>query len=576
MVFLLQNASPQYVENLCFVLESLMKHPGATGEHVCEQLIHSRRIRILYNLLSSGNRTKVSCGLILMTCVADHGAPYVTRILKHFDFSLNALKVVGVPPKVSGGKMMNAADDEGDGMYARRLWDSEDLSKRPTRVAFVQFFKSMVSNCDELRLPLLLSMKYFASNVMHYISRDPYDAQMMVLSLVKTFILEQPSDVLTPPTKAAVFSEKFIGQLVAIMQRSGDDNGADEVAHEASLLLTKILTDTSLGVADGKTSLQECLFYENLSAAKSYKRRVLKCLLGIKPGPSHRIFLLLQHVFESDPLVAMLYLSEMPLDIEPRETSSFAANSAITIIALDSVITGLNQITSVDLFERQVLLANWKAVMSSKISKASLSKGIQHSAPFVAHASALMFERILESLNRVLGFLERADEMERIDSIADKLRQVARKHVPDIQLVVAYHSKVCDDQSDNPQRSMRRSGSLNLLRAWIRAFPESLAESNVQIDKLVPDNIGVLHPQNQKEYIQLMNTASQYSKTSALSPKFESVLKRLSEIRVGKGDPEGVSSLCHQWLVEQLYSTRIFCQGTSGALVWLDNLPAYV
>ncbi|KAI8101441.1 hypothetical protein M9435_001547 [Picochlorum sp. BPE23] len=547
---LVKNASPQYVENLCFVLESLMKHPGTTGE------------------------TKVSCGLILMSCIADHGARFVTRILKQFDFSLNALKVVGVPPKVSGGKMMNAADDEGDGLYARRLWDSDDLSKRPTRVAFVQFFKSMVSNCDELRLPLLLSMKYFASNAMHYISRDPYDAQLMVLSLVKTCVLEQPCDVLTPPTKAAVLSDKFIGQLVAIMQRSGDDTGADEVAHEASLLLTKILTDTRLGVTDGKTSLHECLFYDTLSTAKSSKRRVLKILLGMKPGPSHRIFLLLQHVFESDPLVAMLYLSEMPLDIEPRETSSFAANSAITIIALDNVIRGLKQIGSVDLFERQVLLANWKAVMSSKISKASLSKGIQHAAPFVAHSSALMLERILQSLNSVLGFLERADEVERIDSVADKLRQIARKHVPDVQLVVAYHSKVCDNQHDNTQRSIRRSGSLRLLREWIRAFPESLAESNVQIDKLVPDNIGVLHSQNQKEYMQLMNIACQYSKTSILSPKFESILKLLSEHRVRQGDPEEVSSLCHEWLVDQLCSTRIFCQGTSGTLVWLDNLPA--
>eukprot|EP00889_Picochlorum_renovo_P003652 jgi/Picre1/30682/NNA_006043.t1 len=105
-------------------------------------------------------------------------------------------------------------------------------------------------------------------------------------------------------------------------------------------------------------------------------------------------------------------------------------------------------------------------------------------------------------------------------------------------------------------------------------LPESLAESNVQIDKLVPDNIGVLHSQNQKEYMQLMNIASQYSKSSILSPKFESILKLLSEHRVRQGEPEEVSSLCHEWLVDQLCSTRIFCQGTSGTLVWLDNLPA--
>lgn len=571
-----QNASPQYVENLSSVFESLMKHPGPIGEQVCEQLIQSRRIRMLYNLLSSGNRTKVSCGLILMMCVADRGARFVTRMLRQFDFSLNALKVVGVPPKVSGGKMMNAADEEGDGLYARRLWESKDLSKRPTRVAFVQFFKSMVSNCDELRLPLLLSMKYFTSNVIHYISRDPYQVQLMVLSVVKTCVLEQPSDLLTPPTKAAVFSEKFVGQLVAIVQRSGDSNSAEEVAHEASLLLTKILTDPSLGIADGSISLQQCLFYDNLSIAKSSKRRVLKTLLGIKPTQSHMLFLLLQRVFESDPVIALLYLSDMSLDIEPRGTSSFAANSAIAIFALDTVIRGLKHVGFVDVFERQVLLANWTTVMFSKMSRASMSKGIQHASPFVAHTSALILERILESLHIVLVFLERADELEGIDCLGDKLRRIARKHVPDIQLVVAYHSKVCDDQTSNTERSIKRSGSLNLLRVWINAFPESLTESNLQIDKLVPDTIGALHSQNQKEYMQLMNTATQHSKYSTLSPKFDSILKLSLEDRVGQGDCGGVSSLSHQWLVDQLCSTKIFCQGSSGVLVWLDNLPGYV
>jgi hypothetical protein len=57
-----KNATPRYVECFCGIFRRL---------GLCGVLVHPKRVRIVHSLLSSGNRTKVSCGLHILKDVAE-------------------------------------------------------------------------------------------------------------------------------------------------------------------------------------------------------------------------------------------------------------------------------------------------------------------------------------------------------------------------------------------------------------------------------------------------------------------------------------------------------------------------
>ena len=172
-----KNATPGYVACLCGIFRRL---------RLCDVLVEPCRIRIVHSLLSSGNRTKVSCGLHILRDVAEGGANTTTgkpsaatmatmagvrNILDAVDFSLGALETIGVPPKVTGGKLMNATARDEDGVYARGLWRSGDLAKVPTRVGYVRLWLGMVRGCGAGLCARVLGLRGFTGSVFSVRSR---------------------------------------------------------------------------------------------------------------------------------------------------------------------------------------------------------------------------------------------------------------------------------------------------------------------------------------------------------------------------------------------------------------------
>jgi hypothetical protein len=364
-----KNASPQYVEQFCLIFKQL---------RMGTDLVHPKRIRIVHSLLSSGNRTKVSCALLALK-----GVP-VPIILERVDFSLGALDKIGVPPKVTGGKLMNATDSGQDGDYANRLWRSRDLAKRPTRVAYVDLFRYMLRECDPRTLSVVFSLRNFAGGALGYVSKDPFDAQEDMLSAIKECVLDLDDVVMTPISKwNALSGGKFLTQVSQVIeqccerlkeQSAGDAEKADlNLVRRVLELASDILCDTVIAFS-GTRSGKRSMFWRGL-----HELRPIRALMLLRPLKCHEHARIMHRTFQRSPLIAAMFLRDVSIDLDAKKTTSYIINASLLISAFDAVTRGMLDIESVS---QNRILDVWKSIYPIRgVSKIALSRGLQHSEP---------------------------------------------------------------------------------------------------------------------------------------------------------------------------------------------------
>lgn len=567
-----KNATPHYVENFCTIFHYLL---DVDGEGVGERLLHPKRVRIIHSLLSSGNRTKISSGLLLLKHIAGGGSVNVNCILKNIDFSLNAIKVVGIPPKVSGGTMMNAADMGADGKYAYSLWTCGDLSKMPTRAAYIEFFKSMVVHCHPVKLAELLTIKHFMNGAINYLSKDPYYIQQDILQVIQRYVLDQNPYTLTPPTKGKVISDKFLSQLAQIVQqaseRQGDnqDDVAQNVLYLATTMLSKLLSDPNYGIVsyDGI----DVLFSKRLEDCQCQK--AVSLLHAIKPAACKELCRLMHTVFGQNPVVAALYLRKVSIDIDPKKLTSCLINLSVMIMAFDALLSQIHSVGRQSSLDQGVVLQNWKILSKVEgISRTSLSKCLQHKVSLISHTTIVYMTRLLETLSAVLNHVQSCCGTDDYVTFRKTMATYATKGMPDVQIIIACHAKlVADHKSSCSCRSQKLSGVLHLLRIWITIFPEVLLESNISIEKIVPSDIHEMHPQNQREYIDMVQQASSCPRSVALHPVLGTMLKLYLH--------ETNSDLYQtnlKWFMKQLQGTHLFYDGPMSCITWASTTLRYV
>jgi len=538
---------------------------------VCMHMMAKRRIKYIHSLLSSGNRTKVSCGLHLLTAIAKRGSSHVSGILEHVDFSLGAIKVIGVPPKISGGRVMNAAESNADGEYAVNLWNSNELSKKPTRVAFVNFFMAMIEHCDLLDLPLVLHLKHFVSNALKYCSKDPYPVQKAMLEMIDRRVLRQPNVVLTPPTIATVLPDNFLSQLAQIVQQSwirvSDEDGlCEQVMEIASGMLTNLLSEPRYGIIPMDSVPWDVFF--NGKIDQSGRHRAVKFLMSLKPAHSRAHLMIFRNVFARDPIVAALYLQRMTFELDPKKLSLFVVNISLLVMCHAPLVADLERRPVNTSHCWDSILYNWESISSPKgVTKSGLSKLLQHPTPFVAHASVVYLIFALKTLSVVLDGIGEALDRKRA------ALQCTKRVLPDFQLVIAYHTKVLTalEEKDPSHRSQQLSSALELVGLWVRLFPESLVEANFHVEKLVPPNIEQFNITNQSEYLEILCEAEHDCRLMQLSPAFDLVLKMALH---NKSDGS-IRNLCFRWLLDQLNASKIFYDSNASCYSWLSNALRY-
>ena len=541
-----KNATPRYVECFCGIFRRL---------GLCGVLVHPKRVRIVHSLLSSGNRTKVSCGLHILKDVAEGavgegvGMPgdvgispgvdvdtHASKrekngpaiILDAVDFSLGALGTVGVPPKVTGGKLMNATARDEDGVYARGLWRSRDLAKVPTRVGYVAFWVGMMRACGRLgdvrTLARVLGLREFMGSVLNYASRDPWDVQEEVLGVVKVCVLDLDDVVMTAVTKWGALGEgRFFGQLGQIVEQSclrleegGEEDEELDTVRRVLALASELLTRV-MGLVGGVGSGAEAGL-SGLLAVSAVPQRVVKPVLGLRPARCYEHARAMYRAFERNPLTAVVYLRGMNQEVDMKKEATFLVNASLLVGAYEAVAGLLKQVSSQPRpsfspgspkrLPSSDLVRIWMGIFpTGGISKAVLSKGLQHSQPLVAHATVLLLNSMFSAMERLLTCLRAiGDEYarHRCDAFSAVLDH-SKMHLPGVQLVIGYHSKMDFDglRPDVPSHTL--SGILRLLGRWSRLFPDTLIEENVQLERmLLHERVLRLHPSNRLEVVRVL------------------------------------------------------------------------
>jgi hypothetical protein len=124
------------------------------------------------------------------------------------------------------------------------------------------------------------------------------------------------------------------------------------------------------------------------------------------------------------------------------------------------------------------------------------------------------------------------------------------------------------------------SAILHVLQRWRRCLPISFAENNVDVEKLVPEELSTLPPLHQLQMLALLQTDSDsrkeggasYSGTSSSTgPALLPVLKLLSHCDEDK-QPE-VKTAASSWAVQRLTSTGLFEANPAEAFLWIDLIP---
>ena len=559
-----KNAAPHYVENFCTIFRFLL---DVDGRGVGERLLHPKRVRIIHSLLSSGNRTKISSGLLLLKHIAMGGSFNVSCIMKNIDFSLNAIKVVGVPPKVAGGTMMNAARVGADGEYAYGLWTSGELAKMPTRAAYVEFFKAMVENCSPMKLAELLTIKNFLSNAVNYLSKDPYHVQEDILMVMKRYVLDQDRYTLTPPTKGIVLSDKFLSQLALTIQQAserlegGQEEYVENVLSLASQMLIRLLCDPNNGVV----SFEESFMSTNVEHSQG--RKVISLLGFLKPTVCKEHLQIINAVFSKNAFIAALYLTKSSIDLDPKKMTSCLINLSIMIMAFDALLSDIQSMDSVRWLSLDVVHRNWKNISPGDgLSKSSISKCLQHPVSLVSHTVVMYLTRLLQTLVAVLEYSQSCCEPKDYASFRESITKYSKARLPDIQTVIALHSKI-DHSSSSACRSQKLSGVLGLLSLWVTVFPDVLLEANIQIDSILPGDVLQIHRINQREYIHVIRQAASTPRSMTLSP----VVGTIAKLCLQETDSSREYTSNFEWIVKQVQRTNLFYDVPMSAPLWVSN-----
>ena len=577
-----KNASPTYVLNYTTIFRLL---------NVTTPLLHPSRVRIVHSLLSSGNRTKVTCALRIVQacCSTPLGISYV---LANLDFSLAALVTVGTPPKVSGGKLLHAALDTPDGAYARRLWRERDVSKVPTRVALVELFVAMVRGacCVEngVMVGKVFGLKGFVGVSLGYVSKDPWEVQEEVLGVLEGLIGSSSvaaSAALALSACQWLGEGRFAGQLgVVIEQACGwlEDRGANEdvggvrgetvrrVLELASGLLRRVVlgsVDVRGGVLSPRREPNTVPMWYLAERLNGVPKAFTKVLVGLRPARCCEHGRVMQRVFAGSSAAAALYLRDAVVQsLDLKKVATYLVQTSVLVGAYDGLSRWVEGVRDVAGGGRTCRLpyldvANiWRAVFpAGGVSKVVLTKGLQHSQPLVAHATVVLLDAMLEALEGIVGIIEGSDG-KKILSATDQRRVVlegllehSKRYLPGVQVVIGYHAKIDFESLREDTRSHKLSGILRLLRRWARLFPHAFVEENVQMERLLlQERVLHLHPENRLEVVQVL--------TSTLGAFATSITGLQIVLKVALRDPSESSEAygaCLRLASRQLVGTGI-------------------
>jgi nucleolar pre-ribosomal-associated protein 1 len=419
-------------------------------------LAHSvmqRRMRAVYSHLTSGIRVRHNCALALVASIASRSRQLAWEVFRNFDFTLAALPKLANPPRNGAGYQGGAGARAG----VASTWADADPLALPTRHVFVRFVLALLESGDQSLLRPVLAQKVLLGNVLHFMAADPAPLASRVLRVLRDAVLA-PGGGVPARLQAALCGDAALEQMAGISVVAAEAEVGEEFAVEddavaaaelAHGLLLRLCTEPShglcplsamgrwrgwAGVNDGASDGEGMMTYGDdegeggdegsrggvLAAAAGEistksgggKRgaAVVRLLRKLKPTESRRHAELLLTVCTTRPLLAAAYLPHATYSLDPRPSVPWlAAAMLLGKVAAAAAEDPTPPPPPPDAGAGEVEgLAFVRAVLPPSLNKAGLTKGLQHNAGLVRHATLCLLLQVLRALRARIARLDEA------------------------------------------------------------------------------------------------------------------------------------------------------------------------
>jgi Ribosome 60S biogenesis N-terminal len=263
-------------------------------------------------------------------------------------------------------------------------------------------------------------------------------------------------------------------------------------------------------------------------------------------------------------------------------SSSSKSNSSITLVLQEwrNLETAIQQTARACLPDLQPILAQLSAALNPS-SFSSLSQKNNGSrgggSKKNGKASVLATEMETDTINIVMP--ESEDEEVLVDK--QLTEEEDGEHID-----LDNNSKNAAAEEKSALNTALFSATMHVLQRWRRCLPISFAESNVDAEKLVPEQLATLPPLHQLQMLSLLQIDSSrnsgeeevlgggegiYLGTNSIGPALLPVLKLLASCDENK-QPE-VKNAASSWAVERLTFTGLFEVNPAEAFLWIDLIP---
>ncbi|KXZ49469.1 hypothetical protein GPECTOR_21g695 [Gonium pectorale] len=402
-----------------------------------------RRLKSLYNALSSDSGQSANAALQLLVSVASHSAVAARDLAAAFDWSLSALTRLCRPQKekrADDGKQRRRTDGDAAPSPAAASWRHPNVLSRPRRALFVALCRALLASADHATLARLLPLRPLMGGLLHHLATDPPGQALETLLLLARRVLAPPASSaagpagraggggggLPPRLRAEPWGDTALAQLAELAAASDQPVAGGEAGHagaatepgaqfalaaEAALeALVALCTDPANGlVTPSAVAASGGGAAAAAAGALQYGpgvKRLLRLLPRLRPLERPRHARLLGAVAELRPWLAAEFASSLPYDLQPRVGTRWvaamtlaarltAATAAAPMPLLERLAAAAGSGGGPPAFESALVRAHLRCCLPPALSKPVLSRGIQHGRPVVR---ALTLDALLACL----------------------------------------------------------------------------------------------------------------------------------------------------------------------------------
>eukprot|EP00698_Gefionella_okellyi_P023768 TRINITY_DN8211_c0_g1_i1.p1 TRINITY_DN8211_c0_g1~~TRINITY_DN8211_c0_g1_i1.p1 ORF type:complete len:2009 (-),score=482.27 TRINITY_DN8211_c0_g1_i1:60-6050(-) len=402
------------------------------------------KLKILYSLLTSSVRPATKATLKLLAAIGELSTVTARELQQRFDFSLPVLARLGDPRQ------------------------KEELSSH-IHEHYTRFALSFIKSGDANSIKALLTAGTFLSNVFSALESDR-DAVLLDVfhSFTELVVLNRE----VPRKEKGQFFSLTVLQKISV----GYDREAAVVAATHTLLM-HLCCSPRHGVSPDQKG-----WNVNNAVLAPGARTVLR-FIGALKSPSTLMRQLVVETLKANPALQLPYLKSFPFAAEPRPSSLWLVNAAFMIQLIDLPVPPFGVSPPAE----ATLLSGY--ILPLPMTRAHLSKGLQHSNGLVKYMSVSILLAVLKKMEAILDAVNTAGWTE----VADAIRDDLRAKLPDLSLLLGLCGQCVQKVSGSEQTQVVNEPLylrvLCVIGLFQRLMPEVLVDTTFDFMRLLTRDV---------------------------------------------------------------------------------------